>query len=47
MGMASAIQSPWPAAHRQILAEMKKKLEKYLDELTKGKKPCKVRIVME
>ncbi|TES92130.1 MAG: hypothetical protein E3J94_02950, partial [Desulfobacteraceae bacterium] len=28
--------------YRQIPAEMKKWLEKYLDELTKGKKPCKV-----
>jgi hypothetical protein len=28
-------------------AEMKKRFEEYLDELTKGKEPGKVRIVLE
>jgi len=29
------------------LAEMKKRFEEYLDELTKGKEPGKVRIILE
>lgn len=35
------------ASLRDILVAMKKRFEEYLDELTKGKEPGKVRIVLE
>ncbi len=36
-----------PAGAGKTTAEMKKRFEEYLDELTKGKEPGKVRIVLE
>ena len=36
-----------PAGAGKTTAEMKKRFEEYLDELTKGNEPGKVRIVLE
>ena len=41
------VQSVTPRCSMVTPAEVKKRFEEYLDELTKGKEPGKVRIVLE
>jgi hypothetical protein len=47
IGMVHKIEGFPIGSDEEILAEMRKRFEEYLDGLTKGKEPGKVRIILD